>query len=175
MQGTYDSKTGLYYFPTFTEKALKPIFFANPYAMSADKVDLACQLGYDSWAQKRPRTIVPFAKAKWEQYKAEGYDFLLGKALLHCFEADNEPEVIPSWASDWDSYNNLPIKEYEAGKVLWLWENEQVYSYFDLITPPASEPTPEQPDDIPVGVPTRWRVRGKVWFMNVDLVIEAEE
>lgn len=185
--GEYWSKGAVY---KFNGRHYVPKWFGK-YGMDP----LALQnLAIEGYGNNFPRTIIVLDEKRWNVVK-EHYADIYGLTQLHCY-ALGQAGNIPTWANPWKSSAYLLIHEYAApakvgdpAKVAWmrpaeLFDND-IYAFFrdaataeinaveNPVIPPVTPPVEEPDDGVLVVQSRKWRVTGKVWFMPVDLTIEA--
>ncbi len=183
--GKYHSATGIYTFPdpNGVEHSYTAKWFANPFRMRIDECKPILEAGYDAGSNKWPKAILVLNDAKWNAIKDAGYGSWVGLTKIHCFDTTVNAGTCPAWARDFQAYDGFTIHEYASGKVAFMRKFEDIYIFFkdsapppaDPVTPPVTPPV-EQPDDDVIIVPSiakKWRVTGKLWFLPIDMTIEA--
>lgn len=181
--GKYHSATGIYTFPdpNGVEHSYVARWFANPFRMRIDECKPILEAGYDAGDSKWPKAILVLTADKWAEIVKAGFGSWVGLTKIHCFDTTTNVGTCPQWARDFEAYDGFAIHEYAPGKVAFMRKFEDIYIFFKDSAPPPADPvvppvTPpvEEPDDDNITIPSRkWRISGKLWFMPVDLTIEA--
>jgi len=188
--GEYWSKYGIY---KFNGAHYKPRWFGK-YGMDPLALQNLAIEGYNN-DSNWPRAIIVLDEKRWNVVKVH-YPDIYGLTQLHCF-ALGQAGNIPTWANPWKSSAYLLLHEYALptvangpSKVAWMRPEQlfanDIYAFFQDATtaeinqvenpaPPVN--TPADDDDVIVipSIARKWRVTGKLWFMDVDLTIEAED
>ena len=184
--GKYHSPTGIYTFPDTkgVEHSYVARWGANPFGMRIDECKPILEAGYDAGDSKWPKAILILTKAKWAQIEAAGFDSWVGLTKIHCFDTTVNVGTCPDWAKEFEGYDGFTIHEYTPGKVAFMRDFQDIYVFFKdsapppvvveppVVTPPVVVPPVVTP---PVVTPSsKYSVKGKIWFMDVDLTVEAE-
>jgi len=189
LAGVFYSKYLTYEFPdkNGVKRYYKAKWFGNPFAQRADEIAPILGAGYDAGGNKWPKAILWLTEKKWNELKAD-WGTWVGLTKIHAYDTTVNAGTCPAWAKTFDAYDGFTIHEYAPGKIVFIRNGktveqmyDEIYNFFvdapappvDPVTPPVNPPV-EQPDDDVIIVPSRkYRVTGKVWFMPVDLTIEA--
>lgn len=177
--GKFYSSEGKY---EFNGRWYKPRWFANLAKIRIDEAKPILEAGHAGGVAKRPQAICLITQALWEKIKTAGFGSWSGLTMWHYYDNTTNAGVIPNWMIEPNGYGGALIHEYADGKVCFLkeWTENNIYTYFLDTTPVTiSEPinsgnTGTNPTVSTLSIPTKWSVKGKLWFMDIDITVETE-
>jgi len=175
--GRYYSKEGIY---EFKGNHYTPRRLANQLKISIPEVYTMCIDGLST--QQWPTAVLIT-----HNYLVNGvrpveelrkhYDGIYVQSQLHAY-AIGVAGQLPDWTIPWVQSEFMLIHEYAPGKVAWMRSEDKFANdiYIFMKSCSAPEEQPEEPIEIPVITPTgKYKVSGKIGWLNVNLTIQTEE